>query len=241
MKKSQFNTHLFFIAISLLSFLLLEQYTNIDPYIQNIFYLKNTKTWLITPAEHKEFYGYIFYYTIKQCLVFSGIMLLLVWIYGVLSNHLARTYHKALTKYLLALICIPLLISSLKNVTNVYCPNQTEIFNGLAPYSKLLEFCPQTKTNFGKGRCFPAGHASSGFLFFILFFCLQDIGKKRYRYYGLFIGFFLGWATGIYQMARGEHFFSHTITTMILAWLIALIINITVNYYYDSTPSKQTP
>ncbi len=35
----------------------------------------------------------------------------------------------------------------------------------------------------------------------------------------------IGWSMGIYKMAIGDHFFlSHTLITMILAWLIILII-----------------
>jgi membrane-associated PAP2 superfamily phosphatase len=34
----------------------------------------------------------------------------------------------------------------------------------------------------------------------------------------------VGWSMGLYKMIIGDHFLSHTVITMILAWLIVLII-----------------
>ena len=34
----------------------------------------------------------------------------------------------------------------------------------------------------------------------------------------------IGWSMGTYKMLIGDHFLSHTVITMILAWLLILVI-----------------
>jgi len=34
---------------------------------------------------------------------------------------------------------------------------------------------------------------------------------------------FLGWWMGGYQMLKGAHYLSHTVTTMLAAWIIVLL------------------
>ena len=54
-----------------------------------------------------------------------------------------------------------------------------------------------------------------------LFFLFKTpINQKR----ALFTGLVVGWSMGAYKMLLGDHFLSHSIITMIMAWLIILII-----------------
>ncbi|SFV54930.1 PAP2 family protein [hydrothermal vent metagenome] len=46
---------------------------------------------------------------------------------------------------------------------------------------------------------------------------------------GFFTGMIIGWSMGLYKMMIGDHFLSHTLITMVLAWLIILIIAKIVN------------
>ena len=48
--------------------------------------------------------------------------------------------------------------------------------------------------------------------------------KRRNKYLALGAALIIGWAMGTYKMIIGDHFLSHTVITMILAWLIILII-----------------
>ncbi|HIP14233.1 MAG TPA: PAP2 family protein, partial [Sulfurimonas autotrophica] len=43
----------------------------------------------------------------------------------------------------------------------------------------------------------------------------------------------VGWSMGLYKMIIGDHFFSHTLITMILAWFIILLIVKIVNKIYS--------
>ncbi len=47
---------------------------------------------------------------------------------------------------------------------------------------------------------------------------------RRGRWLGFAAGMACGWTMGIYQMLKGAHFLSHTVTTMLLAILIIQII-----------------
>ncbi|MEI3479028.1 MAG: phosphatase PAP2 family protein [Bilophila sp.] len=71
-----------------------------------------------------------------------------------------------------------------------------------------------------RGKCFPAGHASGGFALMMLFFAFP----RRLRWFGLALGLAAGWWMGLYQMLRGQHFLSHTLFTMIGAWMIIVLI-----------------
>jgi len=75
--------------------------------------------------------------------------------------------------------------------------------------------------------CWPAGHASGGFALLSLFFLFKT---KKNRYIALIGALTVGWSMGVYKMLIGDHFLSHTILTMILAWLIVLVIKKMIDY-----------
>ena len=123
---------------------------------------------------------------------------------------------------LLSFIIIPSLIAGAKAFTNVYCPYQLNIYNGLYPFVRVLESYPTDFIQTKVGRCFPAGHATAGFAFLGLFYAFR---QYKYRLAGLSAGLALGWIAGIYQMLRGQHFLSHTLFSMVAALTLIVIIN----------------
>jgi membrane-associated PAP2 superfamily phosphatase len=54
-----------------------------------------------------------------------------------------------------------------------------------------------------------------------LFFLFKS---RKNRFIALAFGVTVGWAMGLYKMLIGDHFLSHTVITMVLAWLLILII-----------------
>lgn len=210
--------------------IMLEQYTDIDVWIQSMLYTPETHTWIITRAMHNGILGDIFYRGYKDMLIATGILAISYLIYCSVYRK-KKGIRIALVKYLLALIIIPLVVALMKPITNVYCPTQLDIFDGFAPYVRLLHPYPVWFTE-AHGRCFPAGHATSGFFFIITYYALQTTPYTRYKWIGFAIGIALGWITGFYQMARGEHFLSHTLATMVISCAIAWIIHISVDAIY---------
>ncbi len=203
---------LIFIDIALILLTLaLFNYTNIDVAIQNHFFDFETKTWLFDCAEPiKRF----FFYNLPKFLLGGVIIFFLV------ANSLTKKSRK-FTLIILGLVLIPLIGGTLKRVTNIYCPCQLEIYDGKYPYVKILESYPKNFRQQKSGKCFPAGHAVTGFALMILFFGLK---KKSHKLLGLFGGIGAGWILGFYQMAKGVHFLSDTVVSMFCSFLLAAII-----------------
>ena len=132
-----------------------------------------------------------------------------------------KKYRHNILLTLLGLSLIPLIAGNIKKFTNIYCPSQLEIYNGNYPYVKILESYPADFVQTKKGKCFPAGHAITGFSLLILFFSLH---KKSHKIFGLILGTLLGWILGTYQMFKGAHFFGDTLIAMFVCFLLAALI-----------------
>ncbi len=68
---------------------------------------------------------------------------------------------------------------------------------------------------------FPAGHASGGFALISLAWAWRGVRARRI---GLAVGLGFGGFMGVYQIARGEHFLSHTLATGLVAWLLCALL-----------------
>jgi membrane-associated PAP2 superfamily phosphatase len=121
-----------------------------------------------------------------------------------------------------ALALIPLTVGAVKSVSRVPCPYELSCYGGSYPYVKLFSaYTPEERPE-TPGRCFPAAQASGGFALM----GLLAIGTARRRYLrGFLIGSAAGWFLGLYQMARGAHFLSHTLTSWLWAWLLAVLLD----------------
>lgn len=218
MNKEWLNRQYLFTATALAAVLCLFEFTNLDLAVQDILYLDQSGRWLIDGNE--RLWRFLLYDGIKGALILLGVVLLT----GILASIFfapVRALRSRMLLLLLALAFVPFIIAGLKSYTNVYCPSQLQRYGGDKPYVKVFEAYPSGFSQKAKGRCFPAGHASGGFALMALYFVARN---KRAKRLGLFAGLSAGWAMGLYQMAKGAHFLSHTVVTMLGAWLIILII-----------------
>jgi membrane-associated PAP2 superfamily phosphatase len=119
----------------------------------------------------------------------------------------------------LALASGPALIGLGKNVTNVFCPSEIRRYGGDVPYVALCSSYPVNDRPAKRGHCFPAGHASGGFALFGLAWLRRT---RRGWWGGLALGLVAGWTMGLYQMLKGAHYLSHTLVTMLMAWILVL-------------------
>ena len=113
----------------------------------------------------------------------------------------------------LSLAIVPASVAALKAISGVYGPIDLLPYGGKFPHTGLLEQL-WLYGHPGGGRSFPAGHASGGFALCALYYLpVSKVCKKMLFTSGLAAG----WLMGLYQMGRGEHFLSHTLTTMFIA------------------------
>jgi membrane-associated PAP2 superfamily phosphatase len=121
----------------------------------------------------------------------------------------------------LSMATIALACTQLRDVTQMATPRALKVYGAVAPnaWEHLLLF--DAKPVDYPSNAFPAGHASGGFALLSLAFAWDTASAHRR---GLLVGTIYGSAMGLYQVARGEHFLSHTLATAAIAWLIAAIL-----------------
>jgi membrane-associated PAP2 superfamily phosphatase len=112
-----------------------------------------------------------------------------------------------------------LAVSLLKSGSQTSCPWDLADFGGLAHYASHWTLRPDG----GAGRCFPAGHAASGFSFVTGYFAFRGHDAKTAR--GCLVGALLaGLVLGLGQQWRGAHFMSHTLWSAVACWGTASIL-----------------
>ncbi len=197
------------------------QTTNIDLEIQKYFFNFENKNWLIDRSEPiKKFVFYIFPKIVFGLIVTGFLLAAIIGFKNKSREKFYKNRHRFLLIFL-GLALIPLVGGNIKKFTNIYCPNQLEIYDGNRPYVKIFSNYPKNFIQEKNGQCFPAGHCVTGFALMILFFALS---KKSQRILGLTSGIILGWITGLYQMAKGAHFFGDTLVSMLVCFLIAALL-----------------
>lgn len=213
---------LLIIATSLLlvSMLLVINYSNLDIFLQNKLFDDSTQSWLI---DRDEPIKKIFFYKLpKILLAILIIFCLFAAIFGFRKK--SQFFHKNRHHFFLiflGLSLIPLIAGNIKKFTNVYCPNQLQIYGGDKPYVKIFNHYDKNFYQEKKGKCFPAGHAITGFALFI--FCFALHGKLQ-KIFSFFFAATSGWVLGFYQMAKGAHFFGDNLVTMLVCFLLAAIL-----------------
>ncbi|MBN7826845.1 phosphatase PAP2 family protein [Bowmanella dokdonensis] len=195
--------------------------------------------WLYQPLSHQwlwhkqEPWARLLFYTGPK----GALMCLFVGSLAMLVMN-TRRYGRAGAKpglliLLLSLALVPAAVGMLKGVTSVACPVDLQPFGGHYPYMPLLTDSLTQWQLSGQQNCFPAGHASGGFALLSLLFLVQGPGRRRQALVGTMS---LGWTMGLYKMAVGDHFLSHTLVSMQLAWLIICCVAWWVYRFYPLPP-----
>lgn len=219
MTQENLNKQILITSLLLIAVILLFYFTNLDVDVQSYFYNFEDKSWLIDVRNHTL--KYIFYDEFKKLYkIFAICILFLVVLSFFRKINILEKYKKGLIILCLATILVPSL-AAIKNVTNMPCPKDTIIFGGEIPEVKIFDHYPKDYVQEKRQRCWPAGHATMGFSLMALYFLFK---KPRNQKIALGVAFVIAWLTGGYKMLIGHHFLSHTLVTMLLAWLVILII-----------------
>lgn len=203
---------------------------SLDVFFQNPFYAEG-HGWLVS-KEGNPMLHFLFYSGFKNGLIVFTVLCFLAFAFSFFK--FASKYKKYRAQLLLVVLSVaiaPVVINFLKAKTNIYTPAQTTQYGGKAPYVRLFESYPgefKEENQKGRGRGYPAGHASGAFSLLALAFAAK---QKRFRRIGWIVGMGLGWLTGMYQQVRGEHYVSHTIITMFAVWLIVALLTLLVRHF----------
>jgi membrane-associated PAP2 superfamily phosphatase len=218
MKKNTLTKQIVATLVALLVFTCLFELTPVDILVQDYFFNFQSLDWLVDREEAIS--KLIFYDGFKKLYGVFVIGLLIALIF-LKNNLIIKQYKKGLIIVLLSCILVPVFIGYLKSITNIPCPKNIAHYSGNYPYVTLLTAYPSAFHQERRIKCFPAGHASGGFALMSLFFLFK---LKKNRKIALATAVTIGWSTGTYKMLIGDHFIGHTVTTMILAWLVILLI-----------------
>lgn len=192
------------------------EYQNIDLLIQNNFYNTITQTWILD-KNNDLLLKYFFYDGAKAFIILIASISLAIIILSFFSIKYLN-YRKKAIIIILGLALTPAVVGLLKKSTNIACPNQLTIYNGTKDYIKIFD---KKLKNMKDCNCFPAGHASGGFALIIL----SILGRtKKEEYKILYITICFGFIIGFYKMLIGDHFLSHTIVSMLIAFIIKDIL-----------------
>ena len=202
---------------------ILFSFTNLNIFIQDLFFDFNTNQWLIDP--HDQNIKTLFYVLPKQLVIWIGIGLVLIILSSFKFDRL-RQYRYGCLLVLLSLITVPGVVALLKIITNVYCPDELMRYNGTMPYVTLFENYPVNFAPSKSGKCFPAAHSTIGFAFMSLFFVFR---RNTYKWIGLVGGIVFGWIIGIYQVMRGTHFVYDTFSSMLIGWITIVALDKIIN------------
>lgn len=224
-----FNIVLFLLLVTCWVF----EATTLDMAIQDRFYDVDVQQWLLDRDD--KILKFFFYDMMKifYALFMVAIAAILIFFR---NRKYIEPYRKGLVIVLLSTLMVPLTIGALKAVTNTPCPRDITRFGGSYPYVTVFESYPDDFKTKGKVACFPAGHASGGFALMALFFLFKHPHNQKIV---IAMAATTGWVMGAYKMLIGDHFLSHTLVSMELAWLVIILISCLVKPGYRNKTQVQ--
>ena len=194
--------------------------SGLDLWLQDFLYSSDRREWLL--SKQAKVPRVLFYHGPKIALILFAVWLLFSLIVPrswKTRRWLSARPTRELIYLLICLGLVPAAIGAIKKVSGIHCPSELSRYGGEHPYRNLFSRRPKDPDQLG--HCFPAGHASGGFALLGLYFVARN---ERAKKAGLALGLGAGWFMGAYQMLVGAHFLSHTVTTMILGWILTLSV-----------------
>jgi len=195
--------------------------TPTDLWIQNALFDSADQQWIWSAAE--PFKRLVFYDGPKRLLILLAASLALSLVFTRYSR-VVRTYRRGIRIVVVSLLLVPTCVAGLKATTNIACPRALTQFSGVVPYAGIFGRYPENNLPIARQRCFPASHASSGFALLSLCFLFRSAHNRAIA---VGLGLAAGWTMGGYKILIGDHFLSHTVVSMLLAWLVVNVVAVT--------------
>ena len=202
------------LPLSLIAILLAFEPTRLDFALTDLFYQPG----IGFVGGHSYFLENFLHDRAKQAVILIGVLA----IAGLLASWLYRPWAPARRPFgylVLAMALSTSIVNPVKTLTGVHCPWSLSQYGGSETYSPLLgERAPVVDK---AGRCWPGGHASSGFTLFALYFVLRD-RRPRLARAALLFALALGTLFSLGRVMQGAHFLSHNVWTALFDWMICL-------------------
>jgi len=202
------------LPLSVMALLLLVDPGPLDVAISNLFYEPGVGF----IGRHSFFLEDILHDRAKQAVIVIGVFAIAGFVLSLLPTRL-RQFRRPLGYLVLAMALCTSLVTPLKALTQVQCPWSLQQYGGDQVHTPLLSPRPPTDK---PGRCWPGGHASSGFSLLALFFMLRDRRPRAARV-ALLVALTLGTILSIGRTMQGAHFMSHNLWTLLFDWCISVI------------------
>ncbi|WP_058913042.1 phosphatase PAP2 family protein [Entomohabitans teleogrylli] len=178
-----------------LLFTALSRYEGLDRLICDFWYDAASHSF---PLQHNRWLDLLNHRLLKDLVIATGAVALL---YGLVRRQ------PRLVAVALLMGTGALAVGILKATSHHSCPWDLLEYGGKALSYPLFDAVP---ANSGPGRCFPGGHASSGFIVMAGFFAFWR--ERRRLAWSFFAGgIALGMLMGFGQVVRGAHFLSHNL------------------------------
>ena len=220
MKKIKNHYFIYFlIIISLILLTAVISYLKLDLKLQSIFYQKDaSEPWY---QKNAPLWSWLYQYGPFPAIFLSAIALITLILSGILPK--IQKFKKYCLLILLTLILGPGLIINgvLKDHWGRPRPRQVKEFGGKWEFHEVWQ--PGTP---GKGKSFPCGHCSMGFLFIVLYYSLKR-KHKALAFSSLIFSIIYGSLIGLARVAQGGHFLSDVLWAGGITYFLATLL------YYD--------
>lgn len=170
---------------------------------------------------------------VARSIIVAGWLLLIAAAVAAPAFPALARHRRLVWTLVLAMALGPAVVMLLKNINTHACPWSLKVYGGVAEYSASW-FVSRAEA----GRCFPGGHAASGFSLVAVAFAGALLRCRWLCRSGLWVGLAAGAVFSILQVARGAHFMSHNLwAAAIDLALAALVFNpVTVSGCSASRP-----
>lgn len=202
------------IPLALMALLLLLDPSGLDFAIEHLFYQPGQGF----IGQHSFWLEDILHDRAKQLIIVFGVLAIVGLLISLLPTRF-KVWRRSLSFLVLALGLSTSIVTPLKALTAVQCPWSLTEFGGTETFTPLLSERAPTAS---PGRCWPGGHASSGFSLLALFFLLRDKRPRTARA-ALVFALGLGAVFSLGRMMQGAHFLSHNLWTLLFDWTICLL------------------
>lgn len=213
----------------------LNRYTGWDQAIFNVFFDPQAASF---PLKQNQWLSLLLHDGLRW--LAAGIWLVFVLLLCLKS--IRQVYWKEILFILLVSLLAALVVSVLKSQSSHSCPWDLNLYGGTADYFRLFQNIPVVATP-GPGKCFPSGHASTAFMWFVLLYSPMPYlrGRRATLTMSLLL---LGGLAGGAQIAKGAHFVSHVLATAWICWgitLLALVVRNRLSKHWCAERTRHFP